>query len=1473
MYDLEYQGTDFQAEAASWSCSLSLVNSAVKTTQCGSNTLLGGYNIMAGNSGGTGSWSKTYSGLPTHNTIYFTMKLYMIDYWGIGSDHFHLYFDSSDTVMWNVNSNYLTTYAAGYKCGHASYTDLDPMMIYFTVPHTSSSLAFTVAGSFTYASEYQSIGIRDITMTFATEGTVPSFSYCGVTSGYPLADHVCSCDTGTTMSPANSGICTGCDSSCLTCNGVGSSMCTSCATGKYLSSGSCFSCDSSCLTCNPAGGGTSVCTSCASGKYLSSGACSPCDSSCSVCSGAGRTACTSCQSPLVLSQGSCCDASCKTCGGPTSTDCTSCATGKYFSGGACFPCDSSCKTCNGGSSSECTSCDSGEYLSSGSCYPCDSSCKTCNAAGCTSCDSPKFLSSGACIQCDLSYCLTCTSAGPTACATCASKKYLSGTSCQDCDNICAECSGASDRCTSCIAGYYNYWNGSCLTNCPFPLSGSTVGGQDSCEFPCSSSSDYLYWDGTCSSSCPSPYISEVQGTYLQRKFCWFPCKSNEYLYWNGSCLAQCLYPLTQTTDSTGAKFCGNPCGSSGDYLYSNQSCLSTCPSPLSVVANPGVQYCTSSCGSASYLYENKTCMGSCLSPFVKRFEPNAQFCDRPCDPDIFWFRNASCIASCPAPYVQTTYSGILQCLPPCKDSEFFYEFEKECSPQCESPFKVKYADIIKVCYSDVQISLAETTKVQDAAASIQSQGDMASGGMKAAGAMNSGSPASALLAGLSSMLQYIRYMKINYPPKVQMLFLVSTGDPISLGFNFDVPESIAKELDDNRLPDVFEKYKINSNFVSNLWDSLMTLLIVLIVIGVLSAFKFVVPEKRYPRISIVLSKVLGAMKWNVPIMMVCSSSGDIFFYASLQIRTSPLDSFSSIICFCVSLLMMMVVFVILAIGFKILWNFKRQAANPNWADEWKGYEILYEEYEEKSIWSLSYMILFIIRGIIFNFTLANLFNFPLLQCIIINVTNLMMLGYLLYLRPLKKLLNLVQLFVNEGLVNIIGVSIIILAIMDKAGINGQATRVSVGDAIYFVIKVFNTFGLVFMGLALLLFLVSLYKIWRHLKAQNITSPMKIFKAMILGEVVKQESEQNPTSGPLKRTRIRKPPRKTSTQTPDQTQTNEAIYIDETEMSNKVQMFTDLSRSELLSSVSGMNITHTRGFSPNIHGIRTEEYQEDVLQVTKEDLEKSQIAMEMSQKKEAMNESVETAGTSEGAENSQSFGGFLHNLRGRIKSRFKPKEPTDVSVHKEGAMEGRNESGAFDLQITEIQNDEKSTDGFLQNLGTLRGRVKGRGATNLSSLCQEDQGMEVNDKEAVEKRMETGVSEREGTEKPQNKSEEFIQNRKKFKRRMKAGEPTNFSLHQDASVEISQGDGVPKEKVKTEAGDLERMENTETLQNDGFIQDWGNLKGRMNRAKTVVNKEDSSLFKEMEKLESRVRNNSRKKNFTSEEKKNNEKIED
>jgi len=1338
LYDLEYQGLNFVTEAEAWGCTAPLVSTGVKTTQCASDTILGGYNIMGPQGAIVNGqyWYRTYTGLPSHNSVQLQMKVYPMDTWD-GSDdgdHFEITIDSTNLVLWTLRTYYTgyvpVLYAPTDICGSPSYHDLPYLTVYITIAHSANTLNLQLINGLNTPSDDESVGFREIILTFFTQSPAVLTSHCGVTySGYPLSDSACSCGSGTLMTPSMSGVCGPCHTSCATCNGGSSSSCLSCPAGYYLASGSCLQCASPCSSCS---GNAGNCVSCVFGYGLVGSVCYLCQAPLTLALSGGvyycQTPCpgqfaywdgscsSSCPSPYVqktVATYSLCTFPCAdqtmhyyNWNGSCLSGCPSPLTqssyhGRYFCNYGCtssqylywngsclnscetplisetqgttnqrkfcwYPCqpaeylywNGSCvSTCpspltsetqgtrkfcwfpcqsteylywNGSCISTCPSplvseiqgtylqrnfcwytCPSSEYLYwNGSClntcpsplrpetqgttiqrdfcwYPCqpgehlywNGSCIT----GCPSplnsetqgtrnfcwysCQPNEYLYwNGSCMSTCYSLLI------PEAQGTleqrnfcwypCQANEYLYWNG--SCAGVCASPLSAEIQGTAkqrnfcwytCQPDEYSYWNGSCLDSCPSPLRPETQGTtieRDFCWYPCQPS-EYLYWNGSCLGGCESPLISETQGT---RNFCWYPCQPEEYLYWNGSCLSGCPSPLSPEIQGTTMtrNFCWYTC-QPGQYLYWNMSCLDTCPSPLSPETQGTVRqrnFCWFPCQSDEYLYWNKSCSSTCPLPLMIMEDPDISYCFLPCDyPSIYWYKNNSCLSACDCPYLVIPYSEALQCLSPCKDSEYFYDQESKCFSSCNYPYQKKMIDIIKICHLDAPVSREETENIVSKAQSIKAQGEYTSGAMKGASAISSSSPASALLAGLSSMLQYIRYMKVNYPPKVQVLFMVSAGNPISLGFDFGIPAFIEDKLVDYPLPEVFEKYDINSNFLNNMWGFLMTLALNLVIIGMLILLD--VASRKFTKINQIIAKVLQVMKWNTPLAMICSSCGDIFFYSSLQFQSSPLDSMASVVCFIVCILMMVLVVALFVITLKIMQSYQKQKkktekeVQEDWKDQWSSCEILFVGYEETALLSVGYMALFILRGVIFNLTIANLYNFPLTQSIIISLTNLLMFGYLLYLRPLKELLTIVQLFVTEGIVTVVSICVLILAIMDKVKLNGdgQTARVGIGNVMSFLIQAFNTSALVFMGIGMLLFLVSAYRIWRILKKQGIKSPSKMFRMILSGDFGPETAKVTSLKSSARRPKIRKPPGR---EKPVNESTMNVIHLDPTDNS-------------------------------------------------------------------------------------------------------------------------------------------------------------------------------------------------------------------------------------------------------------------------------------------------------------------------------------
>ena len=187
-----------------------------------------------------------------------------------------------------------------------------------------------------------------------------------------------------------------CASSCKTCDGSSSSVCTSCYPGTTLSGGACVSCtDANALTCSSLN--VSFSLTCRRGftavafSGFTTGLCNQCSLFCSSCNTAGPGNCDSngCDVGAVQIQGttncSLCFSGCLVCSATDPTSCTSCGPKRYLSGTLCQKCNTGCKTCTI-NATNCQSCTAGFFLVGGSsCVAVPSNCASMNSTGCTAC--------------------------------------------------------------------------------------------------------------------------------------------------------------------------------------------------------------------------------------------------------------------------------------------------------------------------------------------------------------------------------------------------------------------------------------------------------------------------------------------------------------------------------------------------------------------------------------------------------------------------------------------------------------------------------------------------------------------------------------------------------------------------------------------------------------------------------------------------------------------------------------------------------------------------------------------------------------------------------------------------------------------------------------------------------------------------------------------------------------------------------
>ena len=679
-------------------------------------------------------------------------------------------------------------------------------------------------------------------------------------------------------------------------------------------------------------------------------------------------------------------------------------------------------------------------------------------------------------------CATCFMCGSDNCYTCKDGYFWNGGQCIQTPPCCASYNGT--YCSSCSAGCFNYGNGVCQAACD-PNEGYysvKILGETYCYPECPDSSQYRYLNGSCLSSCPSPLSnlsSAVNNTELN--YCYNPCTSSQYLYPDGSCSSTCNTPLKKITNG-GIPYCQSPClDSTQFYFHPNSSCLNSCPTPLVTSHIQGISYCSNPCQASQYLYSNNgSCFQHCSLPFDIKSEPGVNYCTYNCKGYLSF--NNTCLSECTSPFKKRIQDTILTyCDSPCSNNmtDYYYPSDGSCQNQCEYPNQATNHEngFLQIC--TLMVTQAETEQAEKLAKTTETSDSIASGGIIIGSLLSSSDSTSAAMGSLTKMLSYIKFMDIKFPPKLQLLFDSSSSN------NSTLLSSIRDKLKDkagNLPPPInFEKYNVPASFIINFWQSLITLgaiLAVILILLILSVF-----IKR-----IFLQKILSELKWNTFLTLFYSYSGDIILFSALEFQTVQSDNIftatSFIVCVGVNILTVYILFKILQINYSV-----RNKTTEDIDKSFASCKALFECYKNDSFSQQIFMFIFMIRIGLFNGIIGYLYHYPFVQAILIILINVAILTYLLFKRPMRKIINLVQQILLEGIIFAFNIGVLILAILDEQDKENLEMRENIGDMLIMINVIVPILTVVLIAIKILLILWEFYKNYKKSKAPPVNQKL------------------------------------------------------------------------------------------------------------------------------------------------------------------------------------------------------------------------------------------------------------------------------------------------------------------------------------------------------------------------------------------------
>jgi len=671
--------------------------------------------------------------------------------------------------------------------------------------------------------------------------------------------------------------------------------------------------------------------------------------------------------------------------------------------------------------------------------------------------------------------------------SCVKGSYLNSGTCTPCDSACQNCFGGSaSECYACASGYSFIesqcvqCDSSCLT-CTDPGSLQCVTCQDGF---------WLQPNGSCTATCDLPASASQAVGSLQ--LCYAACTASQYLLWDGTCVNDCSSPLVISQSiSGGYELCSKPC-ENNEYLYSNGSCLSTCPSPFKSSSSLGVDLCQPPCENSQFLYPDSSCSGKCPNPLV---------------------------SSTPA-------DGVKRCSSPCPNSsDYYYSANKTCGNICSSPSVLQTVQFIQVCSAtsasstDKILSSDDKKSVDKAKDTVDAAGKAASAGITTSSLISSQSSGAITLISLIKMLEYIRYMNINYPPKLGYMMDSQGNDAISLTFNVNLPKSIQRKFPDYPLPGRFGKYDLVSNFFVNYWQELFTLVMVLLVLAISTLLASKAKGVKY--LGACSIKIRDIIKWNFFLIIFCGNVDSVGVFSSMEFRTTHFNSFVSVfatlVCVFINLLVLYVMLMIPYIIYSLRRKSRKVVPLTNEIDKSEEDKenrfmtcgVLFMNFKEKSVLQHSCMFLILIRVYFFNIIIGYLFEYPLAQAILLVIMSTLMLGYFSIARPYKNSLELIKIMTYETIIAVVNICVLILAIMDHKGIENSESRRKLGDAIIISNMIFNLMAVFYMIVEFIIKIIKVYGRRKTITAKGWRYWLTITTFLLEPEELEMEEGETP----------------------------------------------------------------------------------------------------------------------------------------------------------------------------------------------------------------------------------------------------------------------------------------------------------------------------------------------------------------------------
>jgi len=316
---------------------------------------------------------------------------------------------------------------------------------------------------------------------------------------------------------------------------------------------------------------------------------------------------------------------------------------------------------------------------------------------------------------------------------------------------------------------------------------------------------------------------------------------------------------------------------------------------------------------------------------------------------------------------------------------------------------------------------------------------------------------------------------------------------ISTGF-ISMPESWAGYSEPQVLPEVFDRYNLGSLFLVNYWKSLVMILIGLSLYVIFRIINFCLLKKNKKNKVGLAFRSLDVAASNFTLTQVYGSLDDVIFFFILQTRSADFRIDFGKASFALSVVLFLLGFSILGVHITILRRYPRSSSGSKkeksdseaqrfkaFLEKYENFKMFFQDFKDSDLFQQSFLLIYVGRSIISNIVITTLFEYPLLQTLLLTGLNVLILIYLMVCRPFKEVFNAAGQYFCEILLLVVNVSMLGMSIIDNMAERPEKAVERFSKIVIIMNMVLVVGSLVFMLLSIGR---TFYMIYKEKKAQK-----------------------------------------------------------------------------------------------------------------------------------------------------------------------------------------------------------------------------------------------------------------------------------------------------------------------------------------------------------------------------------------------------